>query len=430
MRNDIVHIWADKLSYEIRWIISIAELIEKQWKKIICENIWDPVQKWHVLPSWIKNIIKEHLEHDHSYAYCHTKWVYETRAFLADQNNKKWWAQISTEDILFFNGLWDAISTFYQYLKRESRVIGPSPAYSTHSSAEWAHAGLSHITYTLDPYNNWQPDLKELRDKVRYNDWISWILILNPDNPTWAVFPKETLIEIINIAKEYDLFIIADEIYQQIVFWEIKYYSIAELIWDRPAISMKWISKELPWPWSRCWWLEFYNTEKDENFKRFVKSLNDAKMLEVCSTTLPQLTIPKIMKDPRYEKYQIERREFFEKRAKESFNIFSKIKWIKVNETKWAFYFVIIFDKDKISKNRKINIESKILDIIKPKLIWVSFDKAFVIYLLAKTWICTVPLSWFNTDLQGFRMTLLEKDDKQFTHICHSITETLVEFLE
>lgn len=429
MRNNIVHIGADKLTYEIRWIVRISQKLEKEWKHIIYENIWDPVQKWHLLPQWMKDIITKYLKIDESYGYCPTKWVLKTRSFLANLNNKKWWVQITPEDILFFNGLGDAIATFYQYLRREARIIGPSPAYSTHSSAEWAHAWLNHITYSLDPYNDWQPNLDELRKKVEYNDQISWILILNPDNPTWAVYAKKTIQEIISIANEFDLFLIADEIYNETVYAKDNYYCLAELIWERPWMAMKWISKEFPWPWSRCWWIEFYNTDKDDNFKRFVKSLNDAKMLEVCSTTLPQLVIPDIVWDLRYQSYQIERNIFFKKRAEESFKIFSKINWIKVNKTKWAFYFTVIFENNVISNSRKVNVDPKYLDVIKPELEGSSFDKRFVLYLLAKTWICTVPLSWFNTNLQGFRMTLLEKDDKEFTSICNQIKDTIEEFL-
>ena len=429
MRNNIVHIGADKLTYEIRWIIAIAEKLQLQWKKIIYENIWDPIQKWHLLPQWIKNIIKKHLENDEPYGYCPTKWIYNTRHFLADLNNNKWGVQISAEDILFFNGLWDAIATFYQYLRTEARIIGPSPAYSTHSSAEWAHAWLNHIIYDLDPNNNWQPNLEQLRKKIEYNDQIAWILILNPDNPTWAVYSKETIQKIVEIAKEFDLMLIADEIYHQTVYSGTKYYCLAELIWDCPWIAMKWISKEFPWPWSRCWWLEFYNTDKDDNFKRFVKSLNDAKMLEVCSTTLPQFVLPEIISDPRYQKYQDEKNIIFKDRAEQSFKIFSKIKWIKVNKTQWAFYFTVVFEKNIICDSKKVNVESKYLDIIKPELEKAIFDKRFVLYLLAKTWICTVPLSWFNTTLQWFRMTLLEKDDEKFTKICNLIKETVVEFL-
>lgn len=429
MRNNIVHIWADELTYEIRWIVEVARKLQKEWKEIIFENIWDPVHKWHFVPDWIKEIIKKELESEFSYAYCPTKGDYTTRDFLADLNNEKWWAQITSEDILFFNWLWDAISTFYHYLRREARVIGPSPAYSTHSSAEAAHSWSHHITYSLNPNNNWQPDLDELYNKIKYNEQISWILLLNPDNPTWAVFPKNVLEKIVKIAKEFNLFVVADEIYHQTVYWDDKYYSLAEIIGDCPWIAMKWISKEFPWPWSRCGWLEFYNTDKDANFARFVKCLNDAKMLEVCSTTLPQIVIPKVISDKRYLWYQKERNQFFKKRAEESYEIFSKIKWVKVNKTAWAFYFTIVFNENSISEKSKLVAESKYLEIVKPYLDWANFDKRFVLYMMAKTWICTVPLSSFNTPLQWIRMTLLEKDDKKFTSICDTIKNCIEEFI-
>lgn len=428
MRNNIVHIWADELVYEIRWIISIAENLQKAWKKIIFENIWDPVAKWHIFPEWMKNIVKKESENDCSFWYCDTKWIKETREFLVNLNNKKNWSQISQKDILFFNWLWDAISTFYSYLRREARVIWPSPAYSTHSSAEAAHSGSHHITYSLDPKNNWQPDLDELYNKVKYNSSISWILLINPDNPTWAVFWKKILEKIVKIAEEFDLFILIDEIYAKTTFWDEKNISLAEVIWDRPWIAMKWISKEFPWPWSRCWWIEVYNWEKDKNFARFVKTLNDAKMLEVCSTTLPQKVLPKIMSDEKYDIYHEERNKFFKKRSDEAFEIFSKIKWIIVNKTSGAFYFSIIFDKFLTSKKWKINIEKKYFDIISEKLDWATFDKIFVLNCLAKTWICTVPISSFNSDLQGFRITLLEKNDENFTKLCIDLRDFIKNF--
>ncbi|PWG73939.1 aminotransferase, partial [Enterococcus hirae] len=79
----------------------------------------------------------------------------ETRRFLADLVNQRGGCQISEDEISFFNGLGDAVGKIFGYLKREARVIGPSPAYSTHSSAEAAHSGYKHLTYKLDPENNW-----------------------------------------------------------------------------------------------------------------------------------------------------------------------------------------------------------------------------------------------------------------------------------
>jgi len=79
-----------------------------------------------------------------------SKGVLDTRKFLANLNNELGGAQLTAEDILFFNGLGDAIAKLYQYLVPTARIIGPSPAYSTHSSAEAAHANTAPITYRLD----------------------------------------------------------------------------------------------------------------------------------------------------------------------------------------------------------------------------------------------------------------------------------------
>ena len=70
-------------------------------------------------------------------------------------------------------------------------MIGPSPAYSTHSSAEAAHANDPLITYNLDPENEWYPDLINLNDKVKYIPNIVGILVINPDNPTGMVYPEK-----------------------------------------------------------------------------------------------------------------------------------------------------------------------------------------------------------------------------------------------
>ena len=161
----------------------------------------------------IKEIVKEAVNDNKSYSYSPTKGLLETREFLAKSCNSNGYAKITTDDIIFFNGLGDAISKIYTNLNKESRIIGPSPAYSTPSTSEAAHAGSHHLTYNLIPKLGWLPDINDLRNKVRYNPAISGILIINPDNPTGMVYPRRVLEEIVKITEEYDLFIISDEIY-------------------------------------------------------------------------------------------------------------------------------------------------------------------------------------------------------------------------
>ncbi|HCX22832.1 MAG TPA: aminotransferase, partial [Cytophagales bacterium] len=203
MRQKLLRDGASELSYEIRGIVKKAEQLEQLGYEILWENIGDPIQKNHKLPEWMKDIIAGLLYEDNTYGYSHSKGVLSTRQFLADLNNNRGGVQIEAQDITFFNGLGDAIQKIYQYLLPTSRVIGPSPAYSTHSSAEAAHANHHPMTYKLDPDNSWYPDMDDLYNKVKYNPSIVGILIINPDNPTGMVYPKHILQRMVDIAKEF-----------------------------------------------------------------------------------------------------------------------------------------------------------------------------------------------------------------------------------
>ncbi len=310
MRMNIVHIGAEELNYEIRQIAEVARRIaEMTGREIYWENIGDPVQKGEKLPTWIKDIVSEAVYDDSTYAYSPTRGLTEAREFLAARSNAQGGVQITPDDIVFFTGLGDAINKIYYLLRREARVSGPSPAYPTHSSAEASHAGYPPITYSLDPENGWMPDLDELRNKVKYNESIAGIMIINPDNPTGAVFPRSVVEEMVEIARQYDLFIVADEIYANMVFNKREEYAtIAQVAGDVPAIALKGISKELPWPGARCGWMKVYNQDTHPTFQKYIKSILDAKMLEVCSTTLPQKIIPSVLGHAKYGEYLASRR--------------------------------------------------------------------------------------------------------------------------
>lgn len=431
MRNNIVYQGVGELSYEIRSIVEKAEKFQELGVKIFWENIGDPVAKGEKIPGWIKDIVKKEIESDRSFAYSPTKGILETRKFLAEICNKKGGVKISPDDIIFFNGLGDAIAKIYAYLNRSSRVIGPSPAYPTHSSAEASHSGSHHITYRLAPENGWFPDLDELENKISSNPAISGILIINPNNPTGTVYPKETLIKIVELARKYDLFVISDEIYSRIVYDGSKEAaSLAEVIGEAPGIAMKGISKEFPWPGARCGWIEIYNREKDPLFSRYVKSITDAKMLEVCSTTLPQLAIPKIMADHRYEIHLQEKNRRYERKAKIVSEIFKNVKGVAVPKTEGAFYMSIVFKDGALSDSQKLKIENREAEKFVEKIVEnVLPDKRFVYYLLGATGICLVPLSSFNSDLFGFRLTLLESDEEKFKRVMETIAQKIEEYL-
>lgn len=433
MRQRLLSEGAKELSYEIREIVKKANQLQDLGKTIYWENIGDPIQKHYQVPLWMKEIITDLLKEDTTYGYCDSKGVPTTRKFLAGLNNSRGGAQITADDILFFNGLGDAISKLYQYIVPTSRVIGPSPSYSTHSSAEASHANHHPITYNLDPDNNWYPDLADLYMKVKYNPNIVGILIINPDNPTGVVYPLDILQRIVEIAREFNLFLIADEIYINITYNGAKAVALADVIEDIPGISLKGISKEFPWPGARCGWMEYYNRDKSQEFNRFCSALDNAKMIEVCSTKLPQMAIPRIMSDPRYEDYRKKFNEDIGKRSEIITKMLGDIPFLKFNKTYGAFYNTLIFQEGVLNDQQYLEIEDeKVRQLLNR---WLKEepnmapDKKFVYYLLAAKGVCVVPISSFCSELQGFRVTLLENDGPTLTETFHRIKDALIEYV-
>ncbi len=430
MRRDILHHGADSLRYEIREIVAAAETFGAQGREITWENIGDPVKKGESPPEWIRDAVSELVRVPDSWAYCDTRGVPAVREFLAEAVNRRGGAQVEPDDILFFNGLGDAVAKVYGMLRREARVLGPSPAYSTHSSAEAAHSGYEHLTYALDPHDGWMPDLDDIRNKVRYNDSIAAILLLSPDNPTGAVYPEEVLEEIAGIAREHDVFLIADEIYANVVFNGQPRLHMSEWIGDVPGIAMRGISKEYPWPGARCGWLEVLNRDRDPAFSRYVDSLLAAKRLEVSSTTLPQMSIPVVMGDPRYPGHLDRRERQFAARAAEIEEAMAGCEHVIMNRPGGGFYFTVVFRDGVLRDGRTLPIEEpEIRRTVEALAEGVKPDKRFAYYLMAKTGIVVVPLTGFQSTWPGFRATLLETDDERRGWIFRTLREAIEEYV-
>lgn len=420
------------LAYEIRNIVGVAKKLEEHGINVVWENIGDPVEKGEKIPEWMKEVLKDIISKDISFAYSPTKGVEETREFLAERVNKRGRYQLDKENIVFFNGLGDAIARAYSAIRIDARIIMPEPTYSTHLLAEIHHASFPPNTYRMNPYHNWHPDIAELERKVKSHNTIVGALVINPDNPTGFVYPEEPLRDIVRIAKEYDLFLVFDETYHNIVFNGQKTVPLSDIVEDVPAICMKGISKEFPWPGSRCGWIEIYNADKDETFARYINAIVTQKMSEVCSTTFPQMSIPAIMTHPEYEKYLESRIRQYEKLSNIAYNILKDVPYIVVNRTNGAFYMSVVFNEAVLNGKQKIKIKeptirSYVEGIVDAR---IENDKRFVYYLLAATGICVVPLTSFFTSLPGFRFTLLEKDEAKFEETVNTIASKIVEYVE
>ncbi|NUM43011.1 MAG: aminotransferase, partial [Leptospiraceae bacterium] len=169
----------------------------------------------------------------------------------------------------------------------------------------------------------------------------------------------------------------------------------------------------------------------DPIFQRYIKSLLDAKMLEVCSTTLPQLAIPKIYSSKEFIPHLKRRNEIYKQRAEKAVAILSGVKGVKVIEPKGAFYLTVYFEQGTLNSSMSLSISNRnAFEYINSIIQGSANDRRFVLNLLASTGICVVPLSSFCCKKDGFRITLLEEDSKKFDWIFNTVRKSIEEYLQ
>ncbi len=422
MRKNLIKQGDEHLRYEIREIVEIANEIVKLGVPMIWENIGDPVAKGERIPDWMKSVVQEAVKEDRVYAYSPTKGDLAARRFVIDHFSD---ARIcSEEDVIFFNGLGDAINKLFSTLPASARVIGPNPTYPSHATAEAIHHGGTHITYELDLKNGGRINLVDLEDKVKDNPDIVGILVINPNNPLGVVHPREDLVEVVRIARENDCFLLFDEIYQHLVFDAKKIVKLSEIVGDIPAISMKGVSKEIPWPGSRCGWIEIYNGDKDENFRGYLHTIVVSKMLEVCSTTLPQVVFPSIVTHQEFPAFMKSRLAKYKARLETALSIFDGCDVLQPVVPDGVFYLTVTVNTEKFPNTGKLTSRNDAvrdyLDVLEDKT-QLRTDKLFAYELLGAEGVCVVPLSGFSSPVDGFRMTLLEENDVLFEETCRRI---------
>lgn len=436
MREQFVHPGVGRLNYQIREIGAFAaELQKRRAAKGICppiisEHIGDPVQKGEPVADWIKQAVSHIASQDTSWAYSDTQGVLQARAFLAGQASKRFHRTLTVEDIFFFNGLGDAISTLFSLLSPECSILCPSPTYPSWGSTGSFRKEYADPLYHLDADSNWDIDVLEMEYLIQTDSSIAGILIVNPNNPTGSVLSKERLSSIVQLARQYKLFLIADETYINIVFSPEDTTALSTVLEDVPAVILRSLSKEVPWPGSRCGWMEIYNRDRSPSFEAWIQAILAAKRLEVCSTSLPQSALPAILGDGRYPEHLLRRAKVFAKRAEEAEEAFLHKEGLQLHRPRSAFYATVLFKHpEKLNTAMLPVADPSEQDYIHTLTRGMAPDKRFAYWLLASENICVVPLGGFTSNLSGFRFTLLEHNDAQRQNIFTRLADASAAFV-
>jgi len=256
---------SDLVSYPIRDIVLEAKALEKKGTKMVYLNIGDPAPFGFRPPQHVLDAAIEAIRQDYS-GYAPSEGDPDLRQTIAD------YERVQQGDVFICSGLSEGIDFLYQALVDPGRnIMLPTPTYPLYLSKQRMMFG-SELFYDSD--ENWAPDTDSLRKRI--NRYTKAILVINPNNPTGAVYPRKTLEEIVDIAGEHKLPIIADDAYEKLVF-DGEYTNLRDIHKDVPIVSGNSLSKNYIYPGARVGYLAFHGEGWDK-VKDAVQRLCNARL--------------------------------------------------------------------------------------------------------------------------------------------------------
>ena len=225
------------VEYAIRDIVLAARKVEQKGMKVDYLNIGDPVQFGFQPPDNVKKAMIDAINKGENY-YSPSEGLLELREEIAKKENAKG-LSISADEILVTNGVSEGLDMVISSIVEEGdEVLLPGPYYPPYASYVRLHGGIP-VEFAVD-MNNSTPDLDDIKSKITSKTVA--ICLISPNNPTGVVFNENSLKELVEIANQNNLYIICDEIYDQIVFDE-KFVGIGKVAGDSPVIILNGFSK-------------------------------------------------------------------------------------------------------------------------------------------------------------------------------------------
>ena len=225
------------VEYAIRDIVLAARKVEQKGMQVDYLNIGDPVQFGFQPPDNVKQALIDAINKGENY-YSASEGLLELRQEIAKKENVKG-LSISAEEILVTNGISEGLDMVISSIVEEGdEVLLPGPYYPPYASYVRLHGGIP-VEFAVD-LNNSTPDIDDIKSKITSKTVA--ICLISPNNPTGVVFNENSLKELIDIANQHNIYIICDEIYDQIIFDE-KFVGIGKVAGDSPVIILNGFSK-------------------------------------------------------------------------------------------------------------------------------------------------------------------------------------------
>lgn len=273
----------DHVSYDVRGpVLEEADRMQENGISILKLNTGNPAPFGFEAPNEIIRDLIMNVRY--SEGYSDSKGIFSARKAIEQYYQLLKFPNLSINDIYTGNGVSELITMSMQALcDNGDEVLVPMPDYPLWT-ASVSLAGGNPVHYICDEESEWYPDIADIRSKITAKT--KAIVLINPNNPTGAVYPKEILEQIVEIAREFELIIFSDEIYDRLVMDDYKHIPIATLAPDCFVVTFGGLSKSHRVAGFRVGWMVL--TGKKSIAKDYIEGLNMLASMRLCSNVLAQ----------------------------------------------------------------------------------------------------------------------------------------------
>jgi alanine-synthesizing transaminase len=376
---------SDKLSnvcYDIRGpVLEHAKKLEEDGHRILKLNIGNPASFGFNAPDEILYDVIRNL--GNAQGYSDSKGIYPARKAIMQEAQRLNVKGVEIDDIYLGNGVSELITMSMQALLNDGdEVLIPAPDYPLWTAAVTLSGG-SPVHYTCDEEADWFPSIEDIKSKITHRT--KALLVINPNNPTGAVYSKEILQEIVDLAREHNLILLADEIYSKIVYDDAQYIPVASLSEDVFTASFNGLSKSYRLAGFRSGWMVLSGPK--HLAKSYIEGLEILTNMRLCANVPAQLAVQTALGGYQSINDLVMPGGRLKEQRDITWKLLSEIPGVSCVKPKGAIY---LFPK------------------LDPKIYKIDNDVALVLKILEQEKILLVQGSAFNiTDTQHLRIVFL-----------------------
>ncbi|MCL2343419.1 MAG: pyridoxal phosphate-dependent aminotransferase [Firmicutes bacterium] len=282
----------DSVCYDVRGpVVHEASLMEARGEKILKLNIGNPAAFGFKAPQYLLDEVAENLRNADPYS--DSKGLLSARLAIVDWSRKKGIEGVTSDDVYTGNGVSELIVTLMQgLLDAGDEVLIPSPDYPLWTAAATL-AGGRPAHYVCDEKSNWYPDLADMAKKITPRT--KGIVVIDPNNPTGALYPRDILEGIVNLAREHSLILFSDEIYDRLLFDGKAHTALAALAPDLFCVTLGGLSKSHRAAGFRAGWMCLSGDK--ESAASYIEGLNMLASMRLCSNVPAQYAVAAALRD-------------------------------------------------------------------------------------------------------------------------------------